>query len=244
MNNIFDPDYFESYSIDDYAMESINAEKALTRLFAGPLGEMIQNIIHNKRIKKSVVASLDDCINAYGDSKGRSAYTKTVKFLQSHNFINETDTIPNSISFNDLTPYGKKFIKGYYSALDRIEKFDVSTAKTNAESQNAQNAINDDAKSITVSDGFDIGKAIAVATGTLIASTKATLKGGILSTEIGAALGIAGIVTIIIALIPSAFNISATIKESSNRKKFIKTMRDTEKASESVNIFDPCYFEI
>ena len=132
MDDIFAPEYFESYDDSEYEVSEAN-EMTLIELLVMVVPITVVGIVkHMKTAARNskmhgTLLSIDKLISSgFPKASAVSEYKKTCKFLVSKGYLKTDTESTTSISYEDLTPEGLKFIKGYYEAIGKIDDANIT----------------------------------------------------------------------------------------------------------------------
>lgn len=235
MENIYDNNYFDIYDdenelseANEFAMTFIEFLAIVVPITVVGIVKHIKTAARNSKMHGTLL-SIDKLISSgFPKAAAVSEYRKTCKFLVSKGYL-KTDAESNaSISYEDLTPEGLKFIKGYYEAIGKIDDANISKiAKAKAAKITSFKTIADFITTILeiVAEGF---------TGFVL--------------PIGTPFSIPGMLLMPLSgyfNFKNAYQRIQNMKEYNNNKPVDDTKESdgTESAKESVNIFDTDYFD-
>lgn len=222
-DEIFMDDYFEDAM---EAHQNSGIKSAIASVLFGPLGNLIYTMIHKSHVDKSTVIDISAIMrNGVREKEAKKMVSKSVNFLIKNGFLSDQYADATVIRYSDLTPEGKVFMRGYYSAINDIREFDVNTAKY---------ATSGNYKMSYDTGGRCVG--VAYATARIITII---IRGG-MGTVLGA-------VDICAAIVLTIFNVKDYAEYSASDIGFYNTMKraTVESVYDDVDrsIFDEDYFE-
>ena len=153
--DIFDMDFFDYdamesadyeedvFDYDDYAMEANTAAKVAIAGAFDPYIMGIYDAIHRAKINRSHVISAS-AMQAHGAPAdvAKKEAKKAVTFFVSKGFLPDGYKKANTteISYNELTPYGKEYVDGFYDAIDDVTPISLKKAVYAKQSANDWNS--------------------------------------------------------------------------------------------------------
>lgn len=122
--DIFDSEYFDD---NDVAMEAnVGLKRTVAGLF-GSLPALIYELIHTSHIDKSIVVSTNAIMaNGINRNEAKKMTKQTIEFFKRKGFLKYSiSSDADVVMFSDLNENGKKFMRGYYDAIDDIQPADI-----------------------------------------------------------------------------------------------------------------------